>query len=69
MLLSAIAVALHHQRINNHPEEIYNIKPFINKYNWKGINFLSHKKNYSNFEKNNKSIALNVLFVITTLNK
>ena len=41
----AIAVALNYQQINNHPEEIYNSKSFISKYNWKEINFLSHKKN------------------------
>ena len=59
----AIAVALNHQQINNHPEEICNIKPFIIKYNWKGINFPSDKEDWNNFEKNNTSIALNVLFV------
>ena len=29
----AITVALNHQNINNHPERVTNIKPFINKYN------------------------------------
>ena len=29
----AITVALNHRNINNHPERITNIKPFINKYN------------------------------------
>ena len=56
-------MALNYQQINNYPEEIYNIKTFINKYNWKGINFPSDKKDWNNFEKNNKSIALNVSFV------
>ena len=40
----AIAVVLNDQQINNHPEEICNIKPFIDKYNWKEINFPSQKK-------------------------
>ena len=39
----AIATALNHQQINNHPERRNKIKPFINKYNWKEIHFPSHK--------------------------
>ena len=46
----AITIALDYQQINNHPEEIYNIKPFINKYNWEGINFPSDKEYWNNFE-------------------
>ena len=37
------------------------MKLFINKYNWKGINFPSEKDNWKKFEKNNVTIALNVL--------
>ena len=65
----AIAIALHYQQINNHPEEIYNIKTFISKHNWKEINFPSHKEDWNNFEKNNKLIVLHVLFFLTILNK
>ena len=39
------------------------MKPFINVYNWKDINFPSHKEDWNTFEKNNKSIALNILYV------
>ena len=39
-----ITVALNYQKINNHLEEIYNITPFINKYNWNETEFPSHKK-------------------------
>ena len=39
------------------------MKPFINQYDWKGINFPSHKQDWKKFELNNKSIALNILFV------
>ena len=35
----AITVALNHQNIENHPERILNIKPFIDQYNWKDIDF------------------------------
>ena len=59
----AIAVALNYQIIKNNPERISKIKSFIKKYNWKEINFPSHKEDWNNFEKNNKLIALNVLFV------
>ena len=31
----AIAVALNHEQIKNHPERIPNIKPFIDQYDWK----------------------------------
>ena len=32
-------VALKHQNIENHPERISDIKPFINQYNWNDIDF------------------------------
>ena len=35
----SITVALNHQNIENHPERISNIMPFINQYNWDGIDF------------------------------
>ena len=35
----SIIVALNHQNIQNHPERITNIIPFINQYNWKDIDF------------------------------
>ena len=59
----AITAALNHNKINNYPEKISNLKPFINNYNWKDIDFPSHNKNYKKFERNNKKIALNILFV------
>ena len=37
----AIAVALNCGEIESYPESVPNIKPFINKYKWKGINHLS----------------------------
>ena len=42
-------------------EEIKKIKPFINKYNWEGINFPSEKDDWKKYESNNVTIALNVL--------
>ena len=40
----SITVALNHQNIESHPERISNIKPFINHYNWEGIEFPAGKK-------------------------
>ena len=39
------------------------MKDFINKYNWEGIHFPSEKDEWRKFEKNNITIALNVLYV------
>ena len=58
----SITVALNHQNIENHPERISNIKPFIDKYNWKDIDFPAGIKDWEKFEKNNKEIALNILY-------
>ena len=40
----AITAALNHNKINNHPEKISKLKPFIDNYNWKDIEFPSHSK-------------------------
>ena len=39
------------------------LKPYINKYDWEGIDFLSGPKDWIKFEQNNKRIALNILFI------
>ena len=59
----SITVALNHQNIENHPERISNIKTFINQYNWKDIGFPPGIKDWKKFERNNETIALNILFV------
>ena len=59
----ALTVALNHEQIKDHPERISRIKPFIDQYNWKDIDFPSHSKDWKKFESNNKSIALNNLYV------
>ena len=38
------------------------IEPFIDQYNWDEINFRSDQKDWKEFESNNKSIAVNVLY-------
>ena len=58
-----LTVALNHKQIKSNPERISKIKPFIDQYNWKEIDFPSHSKDWKKFEQNNKTIALNILFV------
>ena len=66
----ALTVALNYQNTRKIPQRISKVKPFINKYDWKGINFPSPKKDTGKkFESNNKSIALNVLFVAYSAEK
>ena len=59
----AITATLNHQNIENHPEKISKIKPFISKYNWKEINFPAGPNDWKKFEQDNKTIALNILYV------
>ena len=43
-------------------QTIIKIKPFISKYNWEGINYPSEKDEWKKIEKNNLTIALNILY-------
>ena len=40
----AITAALNHEKIRKNPQRISNLKPFINNYNWKDIEFPSSSK-------------------------
>ena len=55
----AVKVVLNHENIGKDPIRLYKIKPFVKQYNWKELNFPSHKKNWKRFESNDKSIDLN----------
>ena len=55
-------MALNINSIDNHPERISKIKPFIDQYNWKDIDFPAMGKDWKKFESNNE-IALNILYV------
>ena len=57
---NALEDALNYQSIQSHPERISKLKPYINKYNWKGIDFPAGSKKWQKFERNNKTNALNV---------
>ena len=50
----ALTVALNHKQILKNPQRISNIRPFIDKYNWKEMDFPSHSKDWKKFESNNK---------------
>ena len=58
----AATLALNFDNIDNHPERISKIKFFINKYNWKDIDFPSTSKDWKKFESNNE-VALNILYI------
>ena len=46
-----VIVALNSEKIESHSEGVSNIKPFINKYIWKGINYPSKIDDCKNREK------------------
>ena len=56
----AVTLALNYDKINNHPDRISKIKPFIEEYNWKDIDFPSTSKDWKKIELNNE-VALNIL--------
>ena len=58
----AVTLAVNLDKINDHPERISKIKPFIEQYNWKDIDFPSTSKDWKKFESNNE-VALNILYV------
>ena len=58
----AVTLALNLDKINDHPKRISKIKPFIEEYNWKDIDFPSTSKDWKKFETNNE-VALNILYV------
>ena len=54
--------ALNYQIIESTPQRISKLKPYINRYNWEGINFPAGSKEWQKFEQNNDIIALNILY-------
>ena len=59
-----MTIAFNYQIIKKkNPQRITNIEPFIDLYNWKEIDFPSQSKNWKKLELNNKSMALNILYV------
>ena len=58
----AVTVALNYDKIKKDPHKITKIKTFIYKYIWQGKIFQWEGDDWKNFEKNNGTIALNVLY-------
>ena len=55
----AVTLALNLDKINDHPERISKIKPFIEQYNWKDIDFPSTRKDW---KKLNQTMKLRLIF-------
>ena len=58
-----VTFALNYGKIELHSERVSKIEPFIDKYKWKGLNYPSNINDRKTFEKNNLTIALNVLYI------
>ena len=60
---NALDDTLNYQNIERHPQRISKLKFYINKYNLEGIELSAEPKDWKKFERNNKTISLNILFV------
>ena len=59
----ALAVGLNYQNTKKDLQRIPKTKPFIDQYYWKETDLPSEQKDWKKFKINNKTIALNNLFV------
>ena len=59
-------VAFNYGETETHSKGLSDIRPFMNKYNWDGIKYPSKIDAQKTFEKNNPSIALNLLYIKKT---
>ena len=60
---NALDDALNYQNIERNPQRRSKLNPYINKYDWEGIEFPARPKDWKRFERNNKTIALNISFI------
>ena len=60
---NALNDALNYENIETHRERISKLQPYINKYNWEGIEFPTGPKGWKKFERSNKTITLKILFI------
>ena len=58
----AVTLALNLHNIEKNPQRVSKIKPFIDQYNWKDIDFPPTNKDWRKLELNN-DIALNILYI------
>ena len=61
----ALDDALNYQNIERDSQRISKVKPYINKYNWEGIELPVGPKEWKKFEGNYKTIALTILLYHT----
>ena len=66
---NAVNDALNYQKIKKDPEVISNIKPFINQYNWKRIEFPLNQKSGKILKKTINKFILVYYMYNTILNK
>ena len=59
---NALDATLNYQNIEKDSQRISKLKPYINKYNWEGIDFPAGPKDWIKFEPSNKTIVINILF-------
>ena len=59
----SVALSLYHEQIGKNYCRIPKIKQHTNNFYWNNINFSPQEQDYKTFEMNNKSIAMNVLYV------
>ena len=59
----AVTVALNYEQNKKDPQRTTIINPFFDHHNWKKLNYPSHKSDWNEFKKNNKTNALNILYV------
>ena len=55
---NALNDALNYQNIETHPERISKLKPYINKYNWEGIEFPAGPKDWKNLNEITRQLLL-----------
>ena len=60
---NALNDALNYQTIEKDPQRISKLKAYINMFNRKGIEFPAGPEEWIKFERNDKPIALNILFI------
>ena len=60
----ALDDALDYQTIERNPERISKLKHYINKYNWKEMDFPEGAKEWIELDENNNIIALNILLFL-----
>ena len=57
----AVTLALNYDKIDKNHQRVSKIRPFIDQYNWKYIDYPATSKDWKKFEQNHESIAINIL--------